>query len=272
VSGERRLTVNPAVRPSGLFGALRSRTLRAAGAAAGVAGLLLLAVPTSPAMADDPSVSFFTDADAPATANWDDPSSNELGIRFTSDVDGTVLALRFYKGEKNTGTHTGSVWSADGTQLATATFTDETASGWQMVKFGAPVEVTAGTTYVASYHTSVGFYSVTLDSFVDSGLDSGPLHLAAGGAAFSTGAGFPSTSSKHNYWVDVVFQPAKKPTPSPSAPSPSASATAAPGNGGGALPITGSNVWTLVGVGGLFVGAGGALFAAYRRRAARFVA
>jgi len=42
---------------------------------------------------------------------------------------------------------------------------NETASGWQQVLFGAPVAVTAGTTYVASYHAPSGGYSSTLNTF-----------------------------------------------------------------------------------------------------------
>ena len=46
------------------------------------------------------------------------------------------------------------LWSATGNLLATATFTNETASGWQQVNLATPVVVTAGTTYVVSYHTN----------------------------------------------------------------------------------------------------------------------
>ena len=42
-------------------------------------------------------------------------------------------ALRFYKGTTNTGTHVGHLWSRTGTMLAEATFTGETARGWQQV-------------------------------------------------------------------------------------------------------------------------------------------
>ncbi len=77
----------------------------------------------------------------------------ELGVKFTADTDGHVSGVRFYKSAANTGPHTGSLWGSDGTLLATATFTGETASGWQTVTFSPAVAVTAGTTYVASYHT-----------------------------------------------------------------------------------------------------------------------
>ena len=48
---------------------------------------------------------------------------------------------------------------AAGQQLATGTFANETASGWQTLTFATPVTVVGGQTYTASYTTS-GFYSV----------------------------------------------------------------------------------------------------------------
>ncbi len=56
----------------------------------------------------------------------------------------------------------GDLWTASGALLASATFTNETASGWQQVNFSTPVSITAGTTYVASYHTNTGNYADTL--------------------------------------------------------------------------------------------------------------
>ena len=64
-------------------------------------------------------------------ANAADPDTNavELGVKFTSDVNGLITGIRFYKGATNTGTHTGTLWSSAGAPLATATFTNETAVG-----------------------------------------------------------------------------------------------------------------------------------------------
>ena len=47
-------------------------------------------------------------------------------MKFQSSVPGWVAGVRFYKGAGNDGTHTGSLWTASGTLLATGTFTDET--------------------------------------------------------------------------------------------------------------------------------------------------
>ena len=144
------------------------------------------------------------------TAN--DPNAVELGVRFRADSSGTITGIRFYKAATNTGTHTGSLWSNSGTLLATATFTGESASGWQQVTFGSPVTVTANTTYVASYHTNAGNYSVNPAYFASAGVDNAPLHALATGVDGANGvylygaSAFPTqTFNAANYWVDVVF-------------------------------------------------------------------
>ena len=80
-----------------------------------------------------------------------DASAVNLGVQFQASSNGYITGVRFYKYSDNSGTHTGSLWAADGTLLATGTFSGETASGWQELDFSSPVPVTAGTTYVASY-------------------------------------------------------------------------------------------------------------------------
>jgi hypothetical protein len=149
----------------------------------------------------------------PGTVTDPDSDAVEVGVKFRADSDGVIKGLRFYKGAGNTGTHVGHLWSANGTQLATATFTNESASGWQQVNLATPVAVTANTTYVASYYAPVGRYSVDDNFFAASGVDNPPLHALANGVdggngvyRYGTGGGFPtSTFASSNYWVDVVF-------------------------------------------------------------------
>src|SRR6202171_3899668 len=62
-----------------------------------------------------------------------DSSAVEVGVKFTSDVAGSITGIRFYKGSGNTGTHVGNLWSGTGTRLATATFAGGTGSGWRHV-------------------------------------------------------------------------------------------------------------------------------------------
>ncbi len=78
---------------------------------------------------------------------------------------GTVTGIRFYKaGGQHRHSH-GSLWTASGQLLATATFTSETASGWQQVNFSSPSTIIPNTTYVASYFAPSGHYSATADYF-----------------------------------------------------------------------------------------------------------
>src|SRR5207253_643851 len=144
-----------------------------------------------------------------------DNNSVELGVKFTSDTNGFISGIRFYKASLNTGTHTGSLWTSTGTLLATATFGNESASGWQQVNFASPVAITANTVYVASYHAPVGQYAADQNFFATAAVDSPPLHALTNGAAggngiftYGSGTSFPnSTFNSTNYWVDVVFNP-----------------------------------------------------------------
>ncbi|WP_204034657.1 DUF4082 domain-containing protein [Micromonospora qiuiae] len=145
---------------------------------------------------------------APAAAAWPDPDAVEVGVAFSTDVDGAVTGIRFWQGPGNTGPHVASLWSVSGQRLTPATFVNETGSGWQNVRFAEPVPITAGATYVASYHTTTGHYAVTINSFHASGVQRGPLNVPANGARYRYGpSGFPNASSNHNYWVDVFFEP-----------------------------------------------------------------
>ena len=151
-------------------------------------------------------------SDQPSLASSNDPKSVEVGVKFRADVAGYVTGVRFYKGNKNTGTHVGSLWSATGTRLASATFTGETAVGWQQVVFDAPVAVTADTTYVASYFTPTGGYSVDTGYFASAHVQA-PLRALRDGVSggngvflYASASAFPNqTSQASNYWVDVVF-------------------------------------------------------------------
>lgn len=137
----------------------------------------------------------------------------ELGVKFRATQAGYIKGIRFYKGAANTGTHIGNLWSSTGTNLATATFTGETASGWQTVNFTTAVAVAANTTYVASYFAPVGRYSFNANYFASAAAVNGPLTGLANGTDGNNGVYnynatsiFPNSSwNSTNYWVDVIF-------------------------------------------------------------------
>ncbi|MFD1717160.1 DUF4082 domain-containing protein [Georgenia deserti] len=150
--------------------------------------------------------SLFNESEEPEVLEVPEAQAVTLGVRLTSDEPGTITAIRFYKGGGNVGTHTGALWTADGTKLAEATFTDESSQGWQTVTLDQPVAVEDGVEYIASYRTSVGHYSYTAGSFT-SAFERGPLHVPADGGAYSYADDFPSGRTAGNYLVDVVFEP-----------------------------------------------------------------
>ena len=149
----------------------------------------------------------------PAVAADPDAKGTELGVRFKSDVDGVVTGVRFYKSTTNVGTHIGNVWSDTGTLLARTTFTNETASGWQIARFSSPLAVTAGRTYIVSYYTPSGHYAGDTQWFTGKGQNSGPLHAPADSSGapnglykYGSSSAFPtSTWQGANYFVDVLF-------------------------------------------------------------------
>ena len=158
----------------------------------------------------------FPSTAGPASVTSSDTTAGELGVKFTSDVSGSVTGVRFYKGDTtNSGTHYGHLWTATGTQLAQAAFANESASGWQDVSFATPVHISANTVYVASYYAPKGHYSYTSNG-LSTAQNSPPLHTVANATSpdgvytytqTATGAFPSSTFNATNYWVDVDFMP-----------------------------------------------------------------
>ena len=122
--------------------------------------------------------SLWDNSTVPAVPSQNDPGAVEVGTKFSADVDGQITGFKFYKGTTNTGLHTGHLWTTGGQLLATATFTNETASGWQEVTLDTPVPVTANTTYIVSYHAPNGNYAAN-SLYFTTGYDNAPLHSPA---------------------------------------------------------------------------------------------
>ncbi|QQQ79931.1 DUF4082 domain-containing protein [Saccharothrix sp. 6-C] len=156
----------------------------------------------------------WTNDDRPAEREFSDGSALELGVKWRAGQSGYVRGVRFYKSSGNTGRHTGSLWTSTGQRLATGTFTDETASGWQTLLFATPVAVEADTTYVVSYLTPTGRYSADMEYFSHFSrrrthlepLTALPSSVDGPNGLYRYGGGFPDRSSEDShYWVDVVW-------------------------------------------------------------------
>lgn len=144
----------------------------------------------------------------------------ETAVKFQSSVAGYITGVRFLKTTGNAGTHSGQLYSyPGGTLLATATFTSETATGWQYVTFSSPVAITANTTYVAGVFNNLGNYQDD-DGYFKAAVVNAPITGLADGAfggpsgangvyKYTNSAAYPSTDpgAQANYWVDIVFSP-----------------------------------------------------------------
>jgi len=142
----------------------------------------------------------------PSVDNSPDPV--EIGQKFVSRVAGQAVGVQFYKDSTNTGTHVGTLWDNSGNQLATVTFSAETASGWQVGYFSNPVTMTPQTIYVVSAYMPNGHESYD-SNYSSSGHGTATLSTGALNAVFRTSAGYPSTPGFGNagYAVDIAFAP-----------------------------------------------------------------
>jgi hypothetical protein len=165
-----------------------------------------------------PSMTLWPTSSVPDVLADSDTSATTLGFRFLSLTRGQVKGIRFHKGTGNTGTHTGQLWSSNGTLLASVTFSNETSTGWQQALFSTPVPISSNTVYIASYYAPAGHYSRTEDYFFGKGMTNDPLIALPDTASSPNGLyrygtnGLPTnTFLSTHYWVDVVFQPNNAP-------------------------------------------------------------
>ena len=169
---------------------------------------------TSPTIGTASPVSFWTPEKMPDRAAAPTSKAAQLGLTFISGVSGSVTGLRFYKSPENTGQHLGYLWTGSGTLLASVTFTNESASGWQQANFATPIVIDANTPYIVSYWSPSGHFADDAGFFATSGVTNHLLYAPSDGqygpnGSFAASDAFPSgSSSSSNYWVDVVFSPA----------------------------------------------------------------
>jgi len=145
---------------------------------------------------------------------WRSDSAATLGLKFRSSVSGHILAIRFYKGAGNNGTHIGKIFDmSNGVGLAQTTSTSETASGWQQINFTQPAFVSANKTYIAALFSSSG-YAYDGGFFTNTGVTNSTLQALRSGVDGPNGvytyddSTLPALSfADSNYWIDVVFVP-----------------------------------------------------------------
>lgn len=140
--------------------------------------------------------------------------SYELGMKFRSAKVGRITAIRYWKAASETGTHIGRIWaSTSGSLLASVTFSNETASGWQQQALSTPLNIQANTTYVVSVNINT-YFPITYDQLASS-IVNGDISSVADGnnGVFGSPGSLPTNSYRNsNYFRDIVFIASVPPT------------------------------------------------------------
>lgn len=137
--------------------------------------------------------------------------AHELGIRFSSDVDGMVFAVKFFKNHDGAGTYPVRVWDDSGKELAQGSVSVAAARrGWVRANLRSPVPIVRGRIYTASYQVRGPFASKASSLKASDAVYSNPLKER--GSAYAKGpfapgqAIFPGIENPGmNYWVDIAF-------------------------------------------------------------------
>lgn len=197
---------NPARDDTGLYGKFNPPTIVNGKVYLGtfseqldVYGLLPLPVPGGETL--------FT-TQRPALPNYANGGAVEQGVKFKASVAGQVTAMRYWKAASETGTHTGHIWSGAGKLLASVTFTNETASGWQQAVLTVPLSLTAQRPYVVSVNTNT--YGAVTHNALKTSVANGAISTIADGknGVYGPPGSFPTNSYENsNYFRDVVFEP-----------------------------------------------------------------
>ena len=197
-SGQASTTLTLGASP----GATSPVTNTVSATATGIGSVTFSAVASPPANTQK----LFTNQ-VPSVANATDNVPYELGMKFRSSKGGQITLIRFWKAGSETGTHIGKIWAATGTLILSATFTNETASGWQEQLLATPVNIQANTIYVVSVNANA-YYAFTNEGLSNS-IVSGDLSSVADGnnGVYNVNPNSFPTSSYLNtsYFRDIGF-------------------------------------------------------------------
>lgn len=148
------------------------------------------------------------DLKTPSMLNATDGKPYALGMAFKSSIAGKITAIRFYKSSNELMKHTGHIYNASGSVLATVTFSSESASGWQVQNLSIPLSVSPYTKYVVTVDTNNGYFSDSQGG-LSSVIKNGPLSTVGAGLYGDAGYLPTSTYQGSNYFRDVVFSAGK---------------------------------------------------------------
>jgi uncharacterized repeat protein (TIGR02543 family) len=128
----------------------------------------------------------------------------ELGVQASTNQDGWVRKVSFYKYAGDEGGHTAHVWSSNGALLGSQDFTAETESGWQRLTLSRPVFIPAGESFTVSVHGPTYLFAYTNFPL----RNVGPLTVIEGAFIFGNESRYPEAPSFWNYLVDFDYMTA----------------------------------------------------------------
>ncbi|MBD2778872.1 DUF4082 domain-containing protein [Iningainema tapete] len=167
---------------------------------------------------DQPSQTIFGNL-TPSNADVSDGETYQLGLKFQSAQAGQITAIRYWKAVSETGSHIGKIWTLTGEVLASVSFSNETASGWQQAALSTPLNIQANTTYIVSVNVNSHF-AITTNGLASS-VANGVLSTVADGnnGVYGTVNSFPTNSFQNsNYFRDIVFVSDVRVNPTPTNP------------------------------------------------------
>ncbi len=143
---------------------------------------------------------------SPSITNFSENRSYELGMKFKTSQNGIITGIKFWKADSESGLHTGKIWDANGNQLATVDFKNESGPGWQTQNLDQALTIAKNTVYIVSVNCNSHYVS-TIQG-LSSETKSCPLTTVADGnnGLYGDAGTLPTQSfNASNYFRDVIF-------------------------------------------------------------------
>ena len=147
----------------------------------------------------------------------------EAGVKFTTNKATTITGVSFFKSDRNNASIV-SIWDpTTNRRIATGLLTDNQATGWVTAQLSKQIVVDPGKTYIASYYSGRGGYSVNNNAYKSSVVDGNIVYPADAGVLSTNGKVPTDAPGVDGYAVHVLYEgqattPAPEPTPEPTTP------------------------------------------------------
>ncbi len=160
----------------------------------------------------------------------DTGDATELGVKFSVTKPTTVTGIKVYRSDSSV--RIGSLWNVATQRRATTGIlqpgsqSGATEPTWVTATFAKPIVVEPGESFIASYYSPQGTYSVSSGVYAAKKTD-GPIVYPALAGTMTTQAGqMPNTAGSSSYLVEVLYEGKTSSVPPTTAGAPKITATA----------------------------------------------